>query len=245
VLDRRPHQLSGGEQQRVALGRVLVRRAAVWLMDEPFAHLETPRKIQLRRDLHLLRGTQPATMISVTHDPDEAFALGQRLAVLQAGRLEQVGEPFAVYTRPNTRFVAEFLGAPGMNLSDGTLVPADAGADQCLCFAAADGSIRLPVPAELATHGAAGRPVTAGIRAEDLLPAVPSHTDSVVLPGWTIRLVEASPPRRLITVARGRATWFLWWDRGTPPKVGDIIDLLVECQRVHWFDGTSRNRLGP
>ena len=245
ILDRRPYQLSGGEQQRVALGRVMVRRAAVWLLDEPFAHLEPARKIQLRRDLHLLRGTQPATMIYVTHDPDEAFALGQRLAVLQAGRLEQVGEPFAVYSRPATRFVAEFLGAPGMNLSDGTLVRADAGADQCLCFAAADGSFRLPVPAELATHGAEGRPVTAGIRAEDLRPAASSPSSNVVvLSGWRVQLVEALLPRRLVTVQREQATWSLWWDRETAPRVGDALDLMVDTRTIHWFDGTSRNRLG-
>ena len=245
ILDRRPYQLSGGEQQRVALGRVMVRRAAVWLLDEPFAHLEPARKIQLRRDLHLLRGTQPATMIYVTHDPDEAFALGQRLAVLQAGRLEQVGEPFAVYSRPATRFVAEFLGAPGMNLSDGTLVRADAGADQCLCFAAADGSFRLPVPAELATHGAEGRPVTAGIRAEDLRPAASSPSSNVVvLSGWRVQLVEALLPRRLVTVQRGQATWSLWWDHVTTPRVGDALDLMVDTRTIHWFDGTSRNRLG-
>ena len=243
ILDRRPYQLSGGEQQRVALGRVMVRRAAVWLLDEPFAHLEPARKIQLRRDLHLLRGTQPATMIYVTHDPDEAFALGQRLAVLQAGRLEQVGEPFAVYSRPATRFVAEFLGAPGMNLSDGTLVRADAGADQCLCFAAADGSFRLPVPAELATHGAEGRPVTAGIRAEDLRPAASSPSSNVVLSGWIVQLIEALLPRRLITVQRGQATWFLWWDREAAPRVGDALDLMVDTRTIHWFDGTSRKRL--
>ena len=244
ILDRRPYQLSGGEQQRVALGRVMVRRAAVWLLDEPFAHLEPARKIQLRRDLHLLRGTQPATMIYVTHDPDEAFALGQRLAVLQAGRLEQVGEPFAVYSRPATRFVAEFLGAPGMNLSDGTLVRADAGADQCLCFAAADGSFRLPVPAELATHGAEGRPVTAGIRAEDLRPAASSPSSNVVvLSGWRVQLVEALLPRRLVTVQRGQATWSLWWDHVTTPRVGDALDLMVDTRTIHWFDGTSRKRL--
>ncbi|MFL5341925.1 MAG: ABC transporter ATP-binding protein [Gemmataceae bacterium] len=245
LLNRRPFQLSGGEQQRVALGRVLVRRASVWLLDEPFAHLDAARKIQLRRDLHLLRSTHPATMFYVTHDPDEASALGQRLAVLHAGRLEQLGEPLAVFDRPATRFVAEFLGAPGMNLADGTLVRSSSGTGQSLCFAAADGAFHLPVPAELATHGAEGRPVTAGIRADDLAPVAlsPPPSDAAVSPGWTVQLVEPLPPRRLVTARRGRWNWSLWWP-GDPPRLGDVIDLSLNANRLHWFDATSRLRLG-
>ena len=247
LLERRPFQLSGGEQQRVALGRVLVRRAQVWLLDEPFAHLDAPRKMQLRRNLHLLRGTQPTTMLYVTHDPDEASALGQRLAVLHAGRLEQIGEPLAVYARPASRFVAEFLGAPAMNLADGTLVRSDDGTSQSLRFAAADGAFHLPVPAELATHGAEGRPVTVGIRADDLhatASSPPPADVAAVLPGWTVQLTEALPPRRLVTVRRGRWLWSLWWS-GEAPGNGAAVDLTLSLRRCHWFDGASRLRLSP
>src|SRR5262249_49508156 len=109
LLDRRPNQLSGGEQQRVGLGRLLVRRPAIWLLDEPFAHVDFPRRIQLRRELHLLWKRFLTTIIAVTHDPVEALSLGECLAVLIGSRVRQVGEPLAVLTRPEHRLVAEFL----------------------------------------------------------------------------------------------------------------------------------------
>ena len=148
-MTRRPDELSGGEQQRLALGRVLVRRPPLWLLDEPLSHLDSARKIEFRRHLHLLRGAFPATIILVTHDPVEALTLGQRLAVLNDGRLVQVGSPPDVYARPADRFVAGFLGWPPLNLADGVLVRDPAGGG--LRFAAANGSFHLPVPAELVT----------------------------------------------------------------------------------------------
>src|SRR5437879_4689289 len=118
LLDRRPHQISGGEQQRVALGRAFVTRAAVWLLDEPFAHLDLALRARVRGELHLLRGRLGATMMDVTHDPVEARALGQRVAVLRAGTVEQTGPTADVYDRPRSRFVATSLGWPPMNMAD-------------------------------------------------------------------------------------------------------------------------------
>src|SRR5438270_1132336 len=97
LLHRQPRHLSGGEQQRVALGRAWVARAAVWLLDEPLAHLDAPLRAEIRGQLHLLRGRSGATMIEVTHDPVEAPALGQRLAVMRGGMVEQVGPPTELY----------------------------------------------------------------------------------------------------------------------------------------------------
>ena len=114
LLDRVVAELSGGEQQRVALGRALLRRAPVCLLDEPLGHLESPLRLQLRRDLRLLSRRFPATMIHVTHDPAEALAVGDQVAVLHEGRLQQVGTPDAVYCRPANRIVAS-LCRPTMN----------------------------------------------------------------------------------------------------------------------------------
>ncbi len=235
VLDRAPYELSGGEQQRVALGRLMVRRPAVWLLDEPFGHVDPAQKSEFRRQLHLLRGAVPTTMILVTHDPVEAQTLGRRLAVLESGRLRQVAEPAVIYARPADRFVASFLGWPAMNLAPGILVRSlEPG--KGLLFAAADGSFRLPAPAELVTHGAEGRPVTVGIRAEDLQSSriPPLASDGLVaLPGWQVRLTEFVPPRWLTTVELGQQRWSLWSD--VPPHPGDRLDLTIPTDRLHWF----------
>ncbi|MDR3635494.1 MAG: ABC transporter ATP-binding protein [Isosphaeraceae bacterium] len=116
LLDRRPETLSGGERQRVALGRAIARRPAVSLFDEPFSSLDAPLRVALRAELTRLHGELGATMIHVTHDQAEGLALGQRIAVMDRGRIVQVGVPRDVYDRPATRFVAEFLGSPPMNV---------------------------------------------------------------------------------------------------------------------------------
>jgi multiple sugar transport system ATP-binding protein len=109
LLDRVPAELSGGEQQRVALGRALVRPSAVGLLDEPLGHLDAPLRLKLRRELPLLRSRFPATMVIVTHDPAEALAFGDRVAVLQEGRVLQVDSPEKIRREPSNAFVAEFF----------------------------------------------------------------------------------------------------------------------------------------
>lgn len=130
LLSRRPRELSGGERQRAAVGRALVRQPQVFLLDEPLSHLDGPLRAQLRLELAQLHRRLGATMLYVTHDQTEAMTLGQRIAVMKAGQLQQVGEPLAVYHRPANLFVAGFIGSPPMNLFRGRLQRGEAG----LCF---------------------------------------------------------------------------------------------------------------
>ncbi len=116
LLKRRPQRLSGGERQRVALGRVLARRPAVYLFDEPFSSLDAPLRAALRSELVQLHRELRATMLHVTHDQSEAMALGDRIGVMDHGRVVQIGTPQEVYEHPANRFVAQFLGSPPMNL---------------------------------------------------------------------------------------------------------------------------------
>jgi multiple sugar transport system ATP-binding protein len=116
LLGRRPRALSGGERQRVALGRAIVRQAGILLLDEPLSSLDAPLRAAMRADLIDLHRRSGATMVLVTHDQAEALALGDRIAVLQGGKLVQLGTPEDVYRRPASRFVAEFIGSPPMNL---------------------------------------------------------------------------------------------------------------------------------
>ncbi len=120
LLDRSPGSLSGGQRQRVALGRVLVRGASIWLLDEPFSHVDAQLRAELRRTLQAIHREYPATtIVYVTHDQSEALALADRVAVMNAGRVEQIGTPQEIYEQPKNRFVASFVGDPPMNLARG------------------------------------------------------------------------------------------------------------------------------
>ncbi|MFH0944204.1 MAG: ABC transporter ATP-binding protein [Planctomycetota bacterium] len=119
ALDRKPAQLSGGQQQRVALARALVREPRLFLFDEPLSNVDARLRTEMRTEMKRLHGELGTTMIYVTHDQVEAMTLGTRIAVLDQGRVQQVGSPLEVYQRPANRFVAEFIGSPPMNLLQG------------------------------------------------------------------------------------------------------------------------------
>jgi multiple sugar transport system ATP-binding protein len=121
LLARLPGQLSGGERQRVALGRAIVRQPAAFLFDEPLSNLDAKLRVDMRREVKQLHGRLAATMIYVTHDQVEAMTLGDRIVVLDQGRVQQVGTPLEIYDRPRNRFVAGFIGTPAMNFCEGRL----------------------------------------------------------------------------------------------------------------------------
>ena len=125
MLDRRPAELSGGQRQRVAIGRVLVRDAQVFLFDEPLSNLDAQLRVELRREIKRLHRSLGATSIYVTHDQVEALTLADRIAVMNKGRIEQLGSPAEIYERPSTRYVAAFIGSPAMNFIEGDLGQAD------------------------------------------------------------------------------------------------------------------------
>jgi multiple sugar transport system ATP-binding protein len=121
LLDRMPRQLSGGERQRVALGRAIVRQPAVFLFDEPLSNLDATLRLEMRRELGELHQRLSTTMVFVTHDQTEAMTLGDRIVVMNCGGIQQTGSPMEVYDRPETRFVAGFVGSPPMNFIPGRL----------------------------------------------------------------------------------------------------------------------------
>lgn len=125
LLDRRPRQLSGGEAQRVALGRAIVREPNVFLMDEPLSNLDAKLRVQMRAELQKLHRRLGITTIYVTHDQEEAMTIGQRIAILDHGVLQQAGSPEEVYARPANMFVAGFVGSPSMNMLEGSIIKKD------------------------------------------------------------------------------------------------------------------------
>jgi multiple sugar transport system ATP-binding protein len=159
LLDRKPRQLSGGQRQRVAIGRAIVREPKVFLFDEPLSNLDAALRVQMRIEIANLHRDTRATMIYVTHDQLEAMTLADRIVVLNAGRVEQVGAPLDLYHRPANRFVAGFIGSPQMNFIDGEVAqPAPEG----VLFRLPDGStILVPVAADRIE---AGEPALLGVR---------------------------------------------------------------------------------
>src|SRR5207245_9276401 len=160
LLERRPRHLSGGEQQRVALGRAIVRKPAVFLFDEPLSNLDAKLRVQMRREIARLHHQLGATMLYVTHDQAEAMTLGDRIVVMHDGRVQQIDPPLAVYRLPRNTLLAGLIGSPAMQLLEGALV-----AEESPGFRAKGGAFSVGLPAAWA-HGLApraGRPVILGI----------------------------------------------------------------------------------
>jgi len=154
-LDRRPANLSGGQRQRVAMGRAIVRNPKAFLLDEPLSNLDAKLRVQMRTELARLQSTLKTTTIYVTHDQTEAMTLGDRVAVMRAGKLQQVGTPAELYNEPKNLFVAGFIGSPAMNFMPGEL---------------GDGRVKLPigeVDAGELSNGHPGGKVVAGLRPEN------------------------------------------------------------------------------
>src|SRR5688572_20246105 len=159
LLDRKPKELSGGQRQRVAVGRAIVRQPAVFLFDEPLSNLDAKLRVQMRAEITRLQQRLETTCVYVTHDQVEAMTMGHRIAIMNAGRVQQVGTPLEVYERPVNLFVANFIGTPAMNLFEGRV--GEGGTLEAL-------GTSLVLPAAL-SGSAAGRRVTAGIRPENVL----------------------------------------------------------------------------
>jgi multiple sugar transport system ATP-binding protein len=191
LLDRKPKALSGGQRQRVAIGRAIVRKPAVFLFDEPLSNLDAALRAQTRVELARLHRELATTMIYVTHDQVEAMTLGQKIVVFNAGGIEQVGTPLALYERPANVFVAGFLGSPRMNFMAASLV----GEEGEIATVRLDGGALADVAAD-AGSAQVGAKVTLGVRPEHLRllraeggPAGEGRPNIAGIPG-TVSLVE-------------------------------------------------------
>ena len=236
-LDRRPKQLSGGQRQRVAIGRAIVRQPRVFLFDEPLSNLDAKLRVQMRREIARIRRELRATVIYVTHDQVEAMTMGDRIVVMNEGRVEQIGTPLSLYNHPQTLFVATFIGSPSMNLVEGTV--AMDGAPRFVV--AGDESVLIPLASAQAAalRGSASTTLVAGVRPEDIRVGAPGAAGA--------RLdadVDATEPlgNEVLLHARtiGRGVDFT--ARVEPrilPRPGERLTFAVDPSRVHYFDRTS------
>ncbi|MBN2193726.1 MAG: ABC transporter ATP-binding protein [Polyangiaceae bacterium] len=225
LLDRRPSELSGGEQQRVAMGRAIVRRPEVFLFDEPLSNLDAALRSVLRVEVGKLLSTLEATALYVTHDQTEAMTLGHRVAVLRAGRLEQIDTPRRIYEAPASTFVASFFGTPPMNLLD----------------AARHGEkVRVGGVTVASPPTDSGR-LVCGIRPEHLGLVGDDHRGSALT--GTVASIELHGAESHVTVAVPGGGVRLKVAGFAPPSPGDRVRLAFPPEALHWFDATSERRL--
>ena len=240
LLDRKPKQLSGGQRQRVAMGRAMVREPMVFLFDEPLSNLDAGLRSQMRIEIGGLQRRLHTTTIYVTHDQVEAMTLGDRIVVLSAGVIQQVGRPIDLYRHPANRFVAGFIGSPPMNFIEGALVEEDAR----LAFVA--DAARIELPGRTAPPRA-NAPVVAGIRPEDLRIADSSgdRQDGCSRIAGRVLLVERLGGTSHIHIGAG-VNRLIAAVTGEPvPAVGVSIELVVPAARVHLFAADGRSLAGP
>ena len=231
LLQRKPRHLSGGQRQRVALGRALVREPAVFLLDEPLSNLDAKLRLQTRAEIAKLHRQLHATMVYVTHDQIEAMTLGDRIVVLDAGRVQQVDTPMALYQRPANRFVAGFIGSPAMNFIEGRISPGR--------FIADDQSLSLPLADASATVTSKEREVILGIRPEDISIAQ-NGGKSVPL---TLELSEPIGSEVFLYTRTGHHQVIARVSPQTLPQPGTSVNLTFDSSRFHFFDPHSGARL--
>lgn len=238
LLDRRPGQLSGGQAQRVALGRAIIRQPTVFLMDEPLSNLDAKLRVQMRAELIRLHREVGTTTIFVTHDQVEAMTMGHRVAVLDHGVLQQVGPPRQVYERPANLFVAGFLGAPPMNLVEAELETVDG-----TLYARGDG-ITAPVPPEIADASGSGRLVL-GVRPEDLTVAsAAGDVDGVDAQG-TVDVLELLGGESYLHVSTGAQRMVAKVPGSMGFDAGAGVRLHAPPGAAHFFDLNTGMRLDP
>jgi multiple sugar transport system ATP-binding protein len=237
LLDRKPRALSGGQRQRVALARALVRRASVFLMDEPLSNLDAKLRTQTRAELIELHHRLETTFIYVTHDQIEAMTMASRVAILEAGALQQVGKPQDVYERPANLFVARFVGNPPMNTFPATVARAEQGHTWA---ETAGGAVEVPDHA-----GPMGRALVLGVRPEHL--HLGSGDDPTGIPA-TVRVVESLGHEQLVLCRVDGADGDIVVRTSVaavPPTTGDHVRLHSAASDVHLFDPVSTTRIDP
>ena len=231
-LERKPKALSGGQRQRVAMGRAIVRNPQVFLMDEPLSNLDAKLRVQTRTQIASLQRRLGVTMVYVTHDQIEAMTMGDRVAVLKDGLLQQCDTPRRMYDHPDNVFVAGFIGSPAMNLFDVPVV------DGGVKF----GSITHPIERSLLTG--VGKEVTLGVRPEDLV----IKTEGEGLP-VTVEVVEELGAYAYIygstTETAGKIKPIIVRvDGRTPPQKGTVVYLSPKGEHVHLFNNETGLRIG-
>jgi len=233
LLDRRPRELSGGERQRVAVGRAIVRKPLVFLFDEPLSNLDAKLRVQMRTEIHKLHIRLHTTMIYVTHDQIEAMTMGDRIAVMKDGILQQVNDPISIYDKPVNKFVASFIGSPPMNFMNGKIIKKDGR----LYFE--EGKITVKIIEEMhkCLLSYQGKELVFGIRSEDIYDKLfvsEAPPENVVRVNCEV--YEPMGSEVYLHLNTGRHSFIARVGAHNKPQVNQDMDLVFDMSKVHFFD---------
>jgi multiple sugar transport system ATP-binding protein len=227
LLQRKPGALSGGQRQRVAMGRALARDPLLFLFDEPLSNLDAKLRVEMRAEIKQLHQRTRTTTVYVTHDQVEAMTLGDRIAVMQGGVVQQFGSPDDIYARPANRFVAEFIGSPAMNMLEAEV---DA-------QGVSRAGVRLPVGAAQQAALRPGGKVTYGLR-----PEAASFAPEGL--AGEITMLEPTGPETYVSVRTAAGPMVVRVPGKVTEQVGDTVRLAWDTADVHLFDGETQARVG-
>lgn len=240
LLDRRPRALSGGQRQRVAVGRAIVRKPKVFLFDEPLSNLDAKLRIQMRTELSKLHHRLQTTMVYVTHDQVEAMTMGDRIAVMKDGLIQQVADPTTLYSEPVNQFVAGFIGSPPMNFMSGRIIIKDGR------FYFDEGNFQAKVVEEMVPKltDYKDRPVTFGIRPEDIydksfVPEAPPENTITA----TCEVVEPMGHEVYLFMNTGKHNFTARMEASQKAEVNQDIDLVLDMSKVHFFDPKTKKAI--
>jgi len=235
LLDRKPRQLSGGQRQRVALGRAIVREPKVFLMDEPLSNLDAKLRVQTRAELIKLHRRLGITTIYVTHDQTEAMTMGDRIAVLNDGKMQQVDRPLHLFNHPVNLFVAGFIGSPAMNFLRGVVESKDG----AVYFKADAITLRLPDAHADKTRDRVGKEVIFGVRPDDIYDRAlkpPVHISDETTVEVTVDVTEPMGSTVYAYLAAGSYLLVADLDAETGAKDGEPLQVVFDMTKTHLFD---------
>jgi len=233
LLNRKPKELSGGERQRVAVGRAIVRKPLVFLFDEPLSNLDAKLRVQMRTEIHKLHIKLQSTIIYVTHDQVEAMTMGDRIAVMKDGVLQQVADPMTVYDRPKNKFVASFIGSPPMNFMRGEIIKKNGR----IYFDEGKFTVRIVEGMYEKINPYLGKEIIFGIRCEDIydkLFVTEAPPENIVRVNCEV--VEPMGSEVFLYLNTGRHTFIARAGAHDKPRVNNNMDVVFDMSKVHFFD---------
>ncbi|MCU0666160.1 MAG: sn-glycerol-3-phosphate ABC transporter ATP-binding protein UgpC [Candidatus Omnitrophica bacterium] len=232
LLGRKPRELSGGERQRVAVGRAIVRKPLVFLFDEPLSNLDAKLRVNMRTEIHKLHIRLQTTIIYVTHDQIEAMTMGDRIAVMKEGVIQQVADPITIYDQPKNKFVAGFIGSPPMNFINGKIIKKDGK------FYFDEGIIKVKIVEDMYSRIIAysGKEVVLGIRSEDIYDKLfVSEAPAENIVRVTCEVVEPMGSEVYLHLNTGKHTFIARVASHNRPRVNQDIDVVFDMSKVHFF----------
>ncbi len=240
LLSRKPRELSGGERQRVAVGRAIVRKPLVFLFDEPLSNLDAKMRVQMRTEIHKLHIRLQTTIIYVTHDQVEAMTMGDRIAVMKDGVLQQVADPITVYDRPKNKFVAGFIGSPPMNFMRGTIIKKNGR----IYFNEGKFMVKIVEDMFEKLLSYAGKEVIFGIRSEDIYDKLfVSEAPPENIVRVNCEVYEPMGSEVYLYLNTGKNTFIARVGAHDKPRVNQDMDVVFDMSKVHFFDKDSEETI--